>query len=96
MVIEWAGGGTSRMRLAFLRQQCPCATCSEKRDQEAAEAGLHVLTDSDLGTTDAVTGVEPVGRYAIRIRWADGHDTGIYTYDTLRRLAGEAPGKTEA
>jgi DUF971 family protein len=30
--------------------------------------------------------VEPVGNYALRFRWSDGHDTGIYTFDFLRRL----------
>ena len=27
-----------------------------------------------------------VGRYAISIQWSDGHDTGIYSYETLRQL----------
>jgi DUF971 family protein len=30
--------------------------------------------------------VEPVGNYAIRINWSDGHNTGIYSYDHLRRI----------
>ena len=28
--------------------------------------------------------IEPVGNYALRIVWSDGHDTGIYSYDHLR------------
>ena len=31
-------------------------------------------------------GVEPVGNYAIRINWSDGHNTGIYSYDHLREI----------
>ena len=31
-------------------------------------------------------GVEPVGNYAIRIQWSDGHSSGIYSYDHLRRI----------
>ena len=31
-------------------------------------------------------GVEPVGNYAIRINWSDGHNTGIYSYDHLRHI----------
>jgi len=27
-----------------------------------------------------------VGRYALSIEWSDRHDTGIYSYDTLRSL----------
>ena len=34
-----------------------------------------------------VTGAEPVGRYAVRIRIDDGHDTGLYTWSLLRDLA---------
>jgi len=35
----------------------------------------------------SVTGAEPVGRYAVRIRFDDGHDTGLYTWSLLRELA---------
>jgi len=35
----------------------------------------------------AIVGVEPVGNYAIKIAFDDGHDTGIYTWDYLRKLA---------
>lgn len=34
-----------------------------------------------------VTGADPVGRYAVRIRFTDGHDTGLYTWSYLRELA---------
>ena len=30
--------------------------------------------------------VEPVGNYAIRINWSDGHNSGIYSYDHLRSI----------
>mgnify|MGYP002781031305 CR=1 FL=1 len=33
-----------------------------------------------------VTGAEMVGRYAVRIRFSDGHATGLYTWDLLREL----------
>jgi len=34
-----------------------------------------------------VTGAELVGRYAVRIRFDDGHDTGLYSWPYLRTLA---------
>ncbi|MDZ4762370.1 MAG: gamma-butyrobetaine hydroxylase-like domain-containing protein [Alphaproteobacteria bacterium] len=37
-----------------------------------------------------VTGAEPVGRYAVRIRFSDGHDTGLYSWGYLRELAEQA------
>jgi DUF971 family protein len=30
--------------------------------------------------------VSLVGNYAIKVRWSDGHDTGIYTYEFLLSL----------
>ena len=50
---------------------------------------LHMLSDREREATAEVVDVIPVGRYAIQIRWGDGHDTGIYTYDSLRRMGEE-------
>lgn len=36
-----------------------------------------------------ISQVEPIGNYAVRIRFSDGHDTGIYTWDYLHELATE-------
>ncbi|MEZ5938701.1 MAG: DUF971 domain-containing protein [Hyphomonadaceae bacterium] len=33
-----------------------------------------------------VVGADPVGRYAVRLRFDDGHDTGLYTWTYLREL----------
>ncbi len=30
--------------------------------------------------------VEPVGRYALRFKWSDGHDTGLFTFEALRKM----------
>jgi|SRR5271165_2612365 len=35
----------------------------------------------------AIIGVDPIGNYAIKIAFDDGHDTGIYSWDYLRKLA---------
>ena len=32
-------------------------------------------------------GMEPIGNYAIRLVWNDGHSSGLYTWETLERLA---------
>ena len=36
-----------------------------------------------------ITALEPVGRYAVRIRFSDGHDSGIFTWVLLRQLGAE-------
>jgi DUF971 family protein len=33
-----------------------------------------------------IADVTPVGRYAVRIAFDDGHDTGLYTWEALHRL----------
>ncbi len=35
---------------------------------------------------ERMTSIEPVGNYALRIAWNDGHNTGIYSYDHLRSI----------
>ncbi|MFT6397053.1 MAG: DUF971 family protein [Bradymonadia bacterium] len=37
--------------------------------------------------------VDPVGSYALKLRWSGGHDTGIYAFDYLRKIFDEAPGE---
>jgi DUF971 family protein len=36
-----------------------------------------------------ITAVNPVGRYAVRLVFDDGHDTGLYSWDLLRQLGAE-------
>lgn len=35
-----------------------------------------------------ITGIEPVGNYAVKLIFSDGHDTGLYSWDYLYELAG--------
>ena len=89
MEIEWRDLGTRRIKLRDLRRNCPCAHCDDLRAQYRKEAGLHMVTDAEVASTAEVRDVTPVGRYAIRILWADAHNTGIYSYDYLRELSEE-------
>ena len=33
-----------------------------------------------------LVGMEQIGRYAVRLRWSDGHSAGIYEFGLLRSL----------
>jgi len=33
-----------------------------------------------------ITGLEPIGHYAVRPQFSDGHDSGLFTWDYLYRL----------
>ncbi len=85
--ITWDDGHIGDYPQAYLRGYCPCALCqghgSELKFVEAPEAKVAEIT--------------AVGNYAIQMSWADGHNTGIYTFDYLRSLCPcpkcERPGK---
>ena len=75
-----------------LRSVCPCATCREKRAQppEPAKGLLPVLSLAEARPL-AILGMKPVGNYAYSIAFSDGHDTGIFTLEFLRKLGSEVP-----
>ena len=70
----------------LLRKKCPCASCSGHHpgEKKAHPFELKVIKENPGQFT--ITQVIQVGHYAIGLHWADGHDTGIYTYDLLREL----------
>ena len=69
----------------MLRRACPCATCKG----EAGYAG-RFATDPELHPgEEELADISLVGAYGLNAVWADGHSTGIYTFDQLRRLGDE-------
>jgi DUF971 family protein len=87
--IEWKDGHKSAWTFAWLRNACPCATCHEEREKSGRPPGKPKPQPAALlpmyqapPRPDVVT---PVGRYAISFEWNDGHKSGIYSWDYLRR-----------
>ena len=64
-----------------LRLSCPCAMCVNEM------TGQRVLREASVADDVHPVAIEPVGRYAISIRFSDGHYTGIYTWERLYELA---------
>ena len=83
LVIAWSDGHRSVHPWAHLRAQCPCAGCREERTQPPDP--FRVLKPSELVPLRP-TAITPVGYYAYRITWSDGHDAGLYTLEHLRQL----------
>ena len=83
LVIEWSDGHRGVVAWRHLRENCPCAGCREER--AAPLDPLRVLKPSELVPLKP-TKVEPVGYYAYRVTWSDGHDAGLYTLEHLRQL----------
>jgi DUF971 family protein len=95
--IDWRDGHHSDYRLAYLRDECPCATCTgahgtEPKRSDYSKQELFPMFKAAL----KIESVEPVGQYAIRIHWSDGHSTGIYSFDHLRAICTCAECKASA
>jgi DUF971 family protein len=88
MNIEWKDGHHPNYSFAYLRDACPCALCDEERSKSGREPGdPPKLAPGALPMFKAAakpTEVEPVGKYAIRFKWNDGHELGIYSWQFLR------------
>lgn len=79
--IAWAGGGESTYRVRDLRIACPCASCVDEN------TGIRRLDPARVPADVRPVNIVSIGNYAIKITWTDGHDTGIYSFELLRRLA---------
>jgi DUF971 family protein len=87
--IDWSDEHHSSYGVAYLRDECPCATCTGAHGTDPQKTNFSNPQSSPFQMyTPAIKmlQVEEVGNYAIRIHWNDGHSTGIYSYDHLRRI----------
>lgn len=70
--------------LPMLRRACPCAACQGEPDVLGRVARPRV---DHAANAFELTRFVSVGTYALQLFWADGHATGIYSFDYLKRLA---------
>lgn len=88
--ITWSDGQVREYAVRELRENCPCATCREKRSAPPPPpTQLNVISAAEAQPV-RITQMHPVGRYAYGIHFSDGHDTGIFTLESLRELGEEA------
>jgi DUF971 family protein len=87
--IDWRDGHVSDYSLAYLRDNCPCASCT------GSEGGTPQRTNYMNEDKNPFKMYQPklkmlhceeVGEYAIRIHWSDNHNTGIYSFRHLRDI----------
>jgi DUF971 family protein len=87
--IDWKDGHQSRWTFGWLRLACPCATCHEERDADGREPGAAKAKPAGLlpmyQAPARPESASPVGNYAMSFKWNDGHASGIYSWDYLRR-----------
>lgn len=83
--IDWKDAHHSSYDLVYLRDHCPCASCTgahgTKPRPKTSENPFKMFAPK-LKMDD----VESIGNYAIRIQWSDGHGSGIYSFEHLRKV----------
>ncbi|MCP1845555.1 DUF971 family protein [Bradyrhizobium sp. USDA 4524] len=82
LALTWPDRGTHLLGVETLRRASRAA--SEIRRQVD---GIELVIAPGLH----VAGIEPVGNYALRLSFSDGHDRGIYPWSYLRELAEQQP-----
>jgi DUF971 family protein len=79
--LTWENQAPVRLPYREIRGECPCASCRNEW------TGERILDPSTIRADLKLEGMEPIGNYAVRLGWNDGHSSGLYTWETLERLA---------
>ena len=94
LIIKWDEKTESKIGLRYLRDECPCANCKGETVllKTYRPPKLNVLNPEMY----MLQNIQQVGSYAIQINWKDGHTTGIYSWEYLKKLAqDESIGKNQ-
>jgi len=76
--ITWQDDRECTYPAQLLRQKCPCAVCKETPGHAAPQP----IPSGPVSVKSA----HPMGWYALQFVFSDGHDTGIYPYEYLRKI----------
>lgn len=79
--INWSDEAETKYNAADLRRACPCAGCINEW------TGEKMLKPENVRDELSFSSISIVGRYALNFHFSDGHDTGIYSFDYLRKLS---------
>jgi len=83
LAIIWNDGTETYLPLEYLRKACPCAACGGEPDVMGRVIRPHV---THTGSSFRLKSWQIIGSYALQPAWEDGHATGLYTFDYLKRL----------
>jgi len=87
--IDWRDGHRSEYTVAWLRDECPCASCTGAHGTEPQRTSYSAPPRDPFPMFKPalkMDRIEEVGHYAVRIYWNDGHSAGIYSFDHLRSI----------
>jgi len=85
LAIKWEDGSESFISLEKLRRCCPCAGCKGEVD---ILGNLYKNPEKPYAPQAfQLLRLQSVGGYAVQPIWADGHQTGLFSFDYLQRIA---------
>lgn len=85
--ITWSDGAECDYPFSGLRAICPCVECKGGHANMGGPPDIEKLRTAQNASL-TLQNVIPVGSYALQFQWSDGHSTGIYTWDYLRKACG--------
>ncbi|MHC5005640.1 MAG: gamma-butyrobetaine hydroxylase-like domain-containing protein [Planctomycetota bacterium] len=90
LTVEWADGSRRFYSVAHLRRLSPSAEARSLREEMSRNPLAVLPASADTGPL-TIDDVELVGNYALRIKFSDGHQTGIYSWPYLRQIDPHEP-----
>lgn len=82
ILVEWPDGTETRIANKVLRVSCQCALCVNEF------TGQPILDANTVPNDIRVEGITPLGNYAVSITWSDGHSSGIFSWDHMKKVSG--------
>ncbi len=84
ITVKWPDGSESRVANRVLRLSCRCALCVNEM------SGAPMLDPASVPENIEAVEIVPLGNYAVSIAWSDGHSSGIFSWEHIRRIADES------
>lgn len=85
LAVKWDDGSESFIRLETLRRACPCAGC---RGEQDIFGNVYKNPERPLGANAyQLARLLTVGGYAVQPIWGDGHSSGLFSFDYLKKVA---------
>ena len=85
LAIKWNDATEDFLDLKNIRVSCPCASCRGETD---VMGNIHKGPKQELAENSTqLLQIVQVGGYAVQLFWGDGHSTGIYSWDLLKKLS---------
>ena len=84
LLLQWNDETDNALPLKSIRDNCPCANCAGETDVfgNIYKGPAQIMNEKSY----LVSGIQPVGYYAIRPFWKDGHSDGIFSFEYLQKL----------